>query len=306
MRKILLTLAVIVVIFLVALTGGSFYMLNYSLAPDPGRHNTDSIYRQLFQNYPDTQPWVDSLRQIGALRDTFLTMPAGHRCHAYYIHRSADRTAIVIHGWRDQAAKFFYLAKMYERELGYNVVVPDLYASGQSEGDAIRMGWLDRLDILEWVKAFRQDTMVIHGVSMGAATTMMTSGEQLPASIRSLHFVADCGYTSVWDEFSGQLREQFGLPPFPLLYSSSLLCSIVNGWSFSEASALRQVAKCPWPMLFIHGDSDDFVPTEMVHRLYAAKPDNKELWITANTDHARSFKNHPQEYILRVRQFLAK
>ncbi len=298
--------AVVVVIFLVALTGGSFYMLNYSLAPDPGRHNTDSVYRQLFQNYPDTQPWVDSLRQIGALRDTFLTMPAGHRCHAYYIHRSAGRTAIVIHGWRDQAAKFFYLAKMYERDLGYNVVVPDLYASGQSEGDAIRMGWLDRLDILEWVKAFRQDTMVIHGVSMGAATTMMTSGEQLPASIRSLHFVADCGYTSVWDEFKGQLQAQFGLPPFPLLYSSSLLCSIVNGWSFSEASALRQVAKCHWPMLFIHGDSDDFVPTEMVHRLYAAKPVNKELWITDDTDHAHSFKNHPEEYILHVSQFLAK
>ncbi len=40
---------------------------------------------------------------------------------------------------------------------------------------------------------------VVHGISMGAATTMMLSGEKLPAYIRC--FVEDCGYTSVWDQF---------------------------------------------------------------------------------------------------------
>ena len=74
----------------------------------------------------------------------------------------------------------------------------------------------------------------------------------------------------MWDEFSGQLKEQFDLPEFPLLYTSSLLCRLINGWSFGEASPLNQVKKCRYPMFFIHGDSDTFVPTEMVYQLYEA------------------------------------
>ena len=130
------------------------------------------------------------------------------------------------------------------------------------------------------------------------------SGEEMPEDICDLRFVADCGYTSVWDEFAGELKNQFGLPAFPLMYTTSLLCQLRYGWNFDEASALRQVAKCRYPMFFIHGDSDDFVPTYMVHQLYDAKSAPKELWITKGTDHAHSYKNHRTEYVARVRRFL--
>ena len=295
---------VVLAVLMGVLVGGGFYMLDVSLSPDPTRANTDSCYRQLFTDYPETREWMDSLRTHHALRDTMIVMPGGYRLHTYYINRGSQRTAMVIHGWRDQAIKFFYLARMYERLLGYNVVMPDLYASGMSDGDMLHMGWLDRLDVLQLLDVFKADTMVVHGVSMGAATTMMMSGEQMPEDIRDLRFVADCGYTSVWDEFAGELKNQFGLPAFPLMYTTSLLCQLRYGWNFDEASALRQVAKCRYPMFFIHGDSDDFVPTYMVHQLYDAKSAPKELWITKGTDHAHSYKNHRAEYVARVRRFL--
>lgn len=305
MKRVGWTIVIVLVIVASAIVGGSFYMLDYSLAPDPTRANTDSCFKELYGNYPETIEWIDSLKQHNALRDTFMTMPDGYRCHAYYVRTGSQKTALVVHGWRDQAIKFFYLARMYEREFGYNVVMPDLYACGSSEGEAIRMGWLDRLDVLRWLQAFQTDTMVVHGVSMGAATTMMLSGETMPEGISDLHFVSDCGYTCVWDEFSGQLKEQFGLPAFPLMHTTSLLCQLRYGWSFSEASAIRQVAKCRYPMMFIHGDSDTFVPTEMVYRLYAAKPQPKGLWITRHTEHALSYKNHRDQYIACIRLFLS-
>ena len=305
MKKITVWFMIVVLAVLMGvLVGGGFYMLDVSLSPDPTRANTDSCYRQLFTDYPETREWMDSLRTHHALRDTMIVMPGGYRLHTYYINRGSQRTAMVIHGWRDQAIKFFYLARMYERLLGYNVVMPDLYASGMSDGDMLRMGWLDRLDVLQLLDVFKADTMVVHGVSMGAATTMMMSGEEMPEDIRDLRFVADCGYTSVWDEFAGELKNQFGLPAFPLMYTTSLLCQLRYGWNFDEASALRQVAKCQYPMFFIHGDADDFVPTYMVHELYNAKPDPKTLWVTKNTDHAHSYKNHRTEYVARVRRFL--
>ena len=304
MKKLLWTLVIVVAVFVIALVGGSFYMLDYSLAPDPNRMDTDSCYQQQFEAYPESKEWVDSLRGIDALRDTFLTMPTGERHHAFYVDRGSSRTAIVVHGWRDCAIKFFWLARIYEHELGYNVVMPELHGCGESEGEAIQMGWKDRLDVMQWLKIFQADTMVVHGVSMGAATTMMLSGEQMPGGIKDLRFVEDCGYTCVWDEFAGQLKEQFGLPEFPLMHSTSLLCRLRYGWSFDEASALKQVSKCHYPMLFIHGDADTFVPSQMVYPLYEAKPEPKQLWVASGAEHAKSYKEHKAEYISRIRAFV--
>ena len=302
-RKLLLIVFFCVAIFAIAIIGGSWYMLDYSLAPNPHRADTALSYKKLFDRYPETKPWVDSLRRQHALRDTFVTMPNGERHHALNICNGSKRTALVLHGWRNCAIDFLFLARIYEQEMGYNVVLPDLHAHGQSEGEAIQMGWLDRRDVLHWMSLFHTDTMVVHGVSMGGATTMMLSGEKMPDGIRDIRFVDDCGYTSVWDEFRGELRNQFGLPEFPLMYGASLLCQLCYGWNFSEASALSQVGKCQQPMLFIHGDSDGFVPTEMVYRLYEAKAEPKELWITKGTRHAMSYKNHRQEYTERIKQF---
>lgn len=57
-------------------------------------------------------------------------------------------------------------------------------------------------------------------------------------------------------------------------------------------------------MFFIHGDKDDFVPTEMVYQLYKAKPQPKVLWIVPETDHAHSYRNYPKEYTEKVKAFV--
>lgn len=306
MRKIIIwSIAAVAALAVAAVIGGSCYMLSYSLAPDALRADTAAAIAAQFELYPDTRPWVDSLRRAGALRDTFLTMPTGERHHALFVRHGGEKTALILHGWRDSSIDFLFLGRMYERDLGYNVVLPDLHAHGLSDGDMIQMGWLDRYDALHWLATFATDTMVVHGVSMGAATAMMMSALPMPEGVSDVRFVDDCGYTSVWEEFAGELRNQFGLPAFPLMYTTSLLCRLRCGWSFAEASALEEVRKSERPMLFIHGDSDTFVPTAMVYRLYDAKPSPKELWITAGVAHAESYRKYKREYISRVRDFLA-
>jgi fermentation-respiration switch protein FrsA (DUF1100 family) len=168
------------------------------------------------------------------------------------------------------------------------------------------MGWHDRLDILQWMEiAHNQwgaDTIIVHGVSMGAATAMNVAGETMPSWLKSIRFIEDCGYTSVWDEFGYQLRQEFGLPAFPLLYTTSLLCKLKYGWSFGEASSLNKIQHSPHPMLFIHGDSDDFVPTFMVHQLYRVKPQPKRLWITKGAQHALSYTDYPEDYARQIKK----
>ncbi len=307
MKKIITCfLAVFLIVVAATLIGASFYMLDYALAPEENRTDTASCYRHLFNAYPETRPWVDSLRSIQALQDTSMIMPPqSRRLHALFVRNGSRKTALILHGWRGCSVNILFLARIYEQELGYNVVIPDFHAHGFSDGDMIRMGWLDRKDMMQWVSLFQSDTMVVHGISMGGATAMMMSAETYPEGIKDLRFIDDCGYTSVWDEFAGELSKQFGLPEFPLMYTACLLCKLRDGWSFGEASALEAVSLSPYPMLFIHGDRDTFVPTEMVHRLYRAKPSEKVLWLTQDAEHAESYTKYKAEYIQQVRRFLS-
>ena len=173
-------------------------------------------------------------------------------------------------------------AKTFD-EAGFNVLLPDLRGHGLSEGDYVGMGWLDRKDVLQWIDwVLAQDSeaeIVLHGVSMGAATTMMTAGEDTPEQVKV--FVEDCGYTSVWDIFSSELKLRFGLPEFPILYTASATARAKAGYGFKEASALQQVQNCEKPMLFIHGTADDFIPYEMMGTLYNAKPGTNKATLTA-------------------------
>ena len=307
MKKLVFAIPVAIVgIFAVATVGASFYMLDYSLAPDSARRDTAFCFRELRRLHPEVTPWLDSLKAGHSLRDTFVVMPTGERHHAYYaLNGSSHTAAIVIHGWRDCAIDFFDIARLYHQQHGCHVLMPDLHAHGLSEGDAVGMGWHDRLDILQWMEIAHSqwgvDSIIVHGVSMGAATAMNVAGETMPSWLKSIRFIEDCGYTSVWDEFGYQLRQEFGLPAFPLLYTTSLLCKLKYGWSFGEASSLNQIQHSPHPMLFIHGDSDDFVPTFMVHQLYRVKPQPKRLWITKGAQHALSYTDYPEEYARQIK-----
>lgn len=310
-KKIILSTAIIILAIVGGITGGSLYMLDYSLCPDNRGKDMEGSLTYMREMYPHITPWLDSIKSHGALRDTFITSSDGTRLHAFYVQASHPRreTAIIIHGYTDNAIRMFHIGYMYNHSLDYNILLPDLRYTGLSGGNAIQMGWLDRKDVMQWINVAPSlfgDSLqaVVHGISMGAATTMMVSGEKLPTYIRC--FVEDCGYTSVWDQFKKELKEQFGLPPFPMLYTASLFCQWKYDWNFHEASAEKQVAKCDRPMLFIHGDKDDFVPTWMVYQVYKAKPAPKALWIVPGAGHATSYLIYPEEYTQRVRLFISQ
>lgn len=306
-KRSLIGLLLAIIFLLVA--GG--YMLRVSLQPEPTSRDLDASYQYMYATYPRLKSWVDSLRSEHALRDTMIVASDGSRLHGLYVRAAlpTKATAVIIHGYTDNAIRMLMIGQMYHADLGYNILLPDLRNSGLSDGDHYQMGWHDRWDALRWMEVanevFGGDTqMVVHGISMGAATTMMVSGEKQEPYVRC--FVEDCGYTDVWEEFEYKLDQLYGLPSFPLMQVTDLLCRWRYGWGFREASALEQVRKCRLPMLFIHGDNDDYVPSSMVYPLYEAKPQPKELWVVPSATHAMSYRDNPDEYTDRVRSFVSR
>ena len=235
----------------------------------------------------------------------------GLKLRAYYFpaERPDGRVALCVHGYRSTGLNEFAAFARFYLDRGVGLLLVDNRAHGESDGRIVGFGWPDRLDVRRWceeavARLGPACRILLHGVSMGAATVMMAAGEELPAQVRGV--VADCGYTSAWDEFSTQIRRMFHLPVYPILPIASAICRLRGGYGFKQCSALRQVARAKAPFLFVHGGEDTFVPTEMVHRLYAACPADKELLVVPGAAHALSYHTDPVSYEAAVVRLMQK
>ena len=139
---------------------------------------------------------------------------------------------------------------------------------------------------------------------MGSATTMMTTGENLPENV--VCAVSDCGFTSVYDIFEDQAIRKYKIPPKIVMPAAGVVNKLVNGFTFKEASSVEQLKKSKTPTLFLHGDKDDFVLPENLDKVYAACAAEKEKYVIKGAEHAVSSHWFHEEYWDVVDKFLAK
>lgn len=83
-----------------------------------------------------------------------------------------------------------------------------------------------------------------------------------------------------------------------------IVANIRAGYDIKEASSLKQVEKSVTPILFIHGDSDDFVPEYMCEELYNAANCEKEKLIIEGAGHTEGKYKEPDTYYNTIFRFL--
>ena len=319
-RKIVIGVLIAVVVLVAAVIAfASSYLVNYAIgrSGDGGDREvaldveapTVGVEQLIAENRAVQKQANEEFLQQNPGQTVQITAADGLRLNGvYYPNAGSHLWVIALHGYRGSHTGATNLAQHYY-DAGYQVLTPDLRACGDSEGDYVGMGWLDRKDVLQWIDwVLAQDSeaeIVLHGVSMGAATTMMTAGEDTPEQVKV--FVEDCGYTSVWDIFSSELKLRFGLPEFPILYTASATARAKAGYGFKEASALQQVQNCEKPMLFIHGGADDFVPSRALDENFdaCASIDRQKLLIPS-AGHSMSASTAPVVYWKTVTNFVTR
>lgn len=306
---------IIFIIFCVVLSlsyGIGSYFVNYALAPHITNEEVQEKINESELNQEELMIYKNSLKEKQkGLEFQKKTKPMNVSSFdhillqsQYYQNKDVHNWVIVIHGYQSQNTEMMSYGARYA-EAGWNVLLPDNRAHGKSQGDYIGMGWLDKEDIASWVrwivKRDSQAQIVLHGVSMGGATAMMCSGDQLEHVIG---YIEDCGYTSVWDIFASELKNQFSLPTFPILDISNIVAEMKAGYNFKDASSIEQVKKSKQPILFIHGGQDDFVPTEMVYKCYDAATCEKDLFVVDKAGHAEARNYNPKNYWNKVFSFI--
>ena len=219
----------------------------------------------------------------------------------------SNKWVIVAHGYGCTQENSWYIAENYLL-MGYHVLTPDLRASGASEGRYLTMGYRESEDVAAWAQRIAREhpdaKIVLHGVSMGAATVMLTAArEDLPAQVVAC--VEDCGYTSAYDLLVHQITESFGLPAFPAMNLLDWRCQKVAGFSLHEAVPGVAVQHSKLPILFIHGTKDTLVPPAMAEKLYEeAKAPEKQLLLIDGAIHAAASQKDQKKYFKAVADFV--
>ena len=307
LTMILIVLAVLFVLWIAL--GFVFFFI--ALGSKRREDETVPGKNSLFERNADNVNLQNGYKWYDSTYKQKVTIPGsqGKTLHAMEFRNpsNSNNWAIVIHGWTNCKREMSSYAMEYYRR-GFNVLIPDLHGHGDSESQYVSMGWLDRLDIADWTRSLVKENpkvkIVLHGVSMGAATTMMTTGEDLPENV--VLAIEDCGYTSVKDIFTTVCIRDYHLPPSIIIPASSLVNRLMNGFSFKEASAVEQLKKSKTPTLFMHGDADEFVPFEFLDKVYDACAAPKEKYVIHGAEHAVSSHWFHEEYWNRVDQFLAE
>ena len=239
-----------------------------------------------------------------------LTAPDGANLvgHILVPENSNGKLVVACHGARSSGlGEFVFLGKRLYDE-GYTLIMPDHRGCGESDGKFLGYGTHESVDTYLWVdyakEHFPQLSIYLLGISMGGATVLMMSPKAKENGVKAI--VADCAYTSAWNEFSYHLCKGFHLPDFPIMNIADMFCRIFAGYGFKDASPVEAVKKSSVPVLFIHGTADDFVPYSMMDELYDACTSEKQKLSIEGAEHARAYYTAPEEYYGAVEELTKK
>ncbi len=255
--------------------------------------------------YPQMKIWTDSIRSMNRQLMEIKSFD-GLILRGYYYEYSPDSPLeLIFHGYSGNAERD--LSGGVERcfALGRSVILIDQRGAGMSEGKVCSFGVNERRDCLAWIdfatkKFGKNRPLIIGGISMGAATVMMASGENLPENVVCV--MADCGYSSQKDIICKVVKEM--KLPVKIIYPFIKLgAKLYGGFDLEELTPIEAVAKSKTPIIFIHGDNDDFVPHSMSVECFNACKSKKKMVTIEGAGHGLAFPVNQEKYVESLRQF---
>jgi dipeptidyl aminopeptidase/acylaminoacyl peptidase len=223
----------------------------------------------------------------------------------FYEYAPGAPIELMFHGYRGHAERDLSGGVQRCQKLGRSAFIVDQRTSRSSEGNVITFGIREHLDCLQWVEFlishFGPDVKIIlTGISMGASTVLMAAGKELPENV--IGVLADCGFNSAKSIMYEVLRKM-GLPPVLCYPFVKLGAKLFGHFDLDSYSAEEAMKNCKVPVIFFHGEDDDFVPAWMSQANYDACTSKKELVLIPGAGHGLSYPVDPERYLESLRQF---
>ena len=223
----------------------------------------------------------------------------------YFEYAPGAPMELMFHGYRGTAERDLGAGIRRAFAVGHNALIVDQRTTGESEGRLVTFGIREHRDCLKWVEFcvdhFGSDVSIyLTGISMGASTVLMAAGEPLPPNVKGV--LADCGFTSAPEIIKAvcKLLHLPGSIVYPMLRLSGKL---LGGFDLEENSAVEAVKRCRIPVIFFHGENDNFVPCHMSRENYEACAAPKAILTVPGAGHGLSYLAAPEQYVKTLEDF---
>ena len=257
---------------------------------------------------PYREQMVQWMKEVRALphQDFYITSFDGLKLHGRYYEYAPDAPIeLMFHGYRGNSDRDLCGGVQRCFQLGRSCLLVDQRASSGSEGRVITFGIKEHRDCLNWVEFmvqhFGKDVKIIlTGISMGASTVLMAAGRPLPEQVKGV--LADCGFSSA-KAIICKVIQQMGLPSKLAYPFVRLGARIFGGFDLEGLSAVEAVKRATVPIIFFHGENDDFVPAQMSKENFDACASHKALITTPGAGHGLCYPVDPEGYLKALREF---
>ena len=257
---------------------------------------------------PFRDQMVQWMKEVRAMPSEAVSITSfdGLQLHGkYYEYAPGAPIELMFHGYRGSAERDLCGGVQRCFALGRNALIVDQRASEGSDGHVISFGINEHKDCHTWVdfmvKRFGPDVKIIlTGISMGAATVMMAAGKPLPPNVVGV--LADCGYSSP-KAIIQKVIAQKGLPPKLSYPFVKLGARLFGHFDLEETSPVEALQHCKLPVIFFHGEADDYVPCYMSRENFDACAGPRKLVTIPGAGHGLSYLVAPEYYLQELRAF---
>lgn len=309
MEFLWIPIVLLFIIFLALLVAYVCYRLAFYSKNVPETEEFPIPPGEIYEPFRETMiGWMKEERQMKK-EEFFITSFDGLKLHAkYYEYKKGAVTEIMFHGYRGNSERDLCGGVQRCFSIGRNALIVDQRGCGQSEGHVISFGINEYKDCLSWVdfaiKHFGSEAkFILCGISMGASTVLTAAGKALPENVVGI--LADCGYSDAKTIIKKVIR-QIHLPANLLYPFVKLGAKLYGGFNLEETSPLKELPKCKLPVIFFHGEADDFVPCEMSEANHQVCVSPKRIVKIKGAGHGLAYLIEPERYLDEICDFFSQ
>jgi fermentation-respiration switch protein FrsA (DUF1100 family) len=227
---------------------------------------------------------------------------SGSSLATWYIPaKDAHATIILLHAIRGSRLDMLGRARLFH-DAGYTVVMIDLQAHGESPGQHITVGYLERFDARAAVNFAREkdpaNKIAVVGCSLGGAAAVLASPLDIDAA------VLESVYPTIEEAVHNRIAARLG--PLSYILSPILIRELQfrSGISPSELRPIDHMAELQCPVLVASGDADRHTTPAETERMFAAASEPKQLVFFKGAAHVDLQSYDAEQYKREVLPFL--
>ncbi len=312
MKKIFKSLLIIVAVFFVFINVVvMFHAYKFTHFYEPGdvvrkaekdKTGWDKTKEMLFGF---NTPKQKNIAPDSAFKTILLTTSDGFILDAWLTNvPNAKGSIAMFHGHAGKKTDVLNEALAFQK-MGYNTLMVDLRAHGNSQGNTCTIGYNEGEDVksaFDYLQKTGEKNIILYGISLGAAAVTKAVNDHDMATVK---LILEMPFGSLAEAVVGRVK-MMGLPPQPIATLLTFWGGIEHGfWAF-KMKPMEYVKKIKCPVLLQKGRLDPRVTDAETNAIFGNITTDKKLVFYDSCGHQSLCTKENEKWLSEVSAFLQK